>query len=47
MILCGKQDGASDLSPSAESQLMRDATERLPSAVNAIHRFWLAKRGQR
>ena len=45
MILCGKQEGASDLSPSAESKLMRDAGEQLEASVVAIHRFWLGRRG--
>ena len=46
MILCGKQEGASDLGPTAESALMRDAAERLPTAVIEIHRFWLERREQ-
>jgi uncharacterized protein len=45
MILCGKQEGASDLSPSAESELMREAGDQLSSAVIAIHQFWLERRG--
>ena len=44
MILCGKQEGASDLSPSAKSGLMREAGDQLPSAVIAIHQFWLERR---
>ena len=44
MILCGRQEGASDLSPSAESELMREAGEQLPAAVIGIHGFWRARR---
>jgi uncharacterized protein len=47
MILCGKQEGASDLSPIAESELMREAAEQLPASVVAIHQFWLGRRGPR
>lgn len=46
MILCGKQEGASELSPSIESELMRDAAEQLPATVIAIHQFWLGRRGR-
>jgi uncharacterized protein len=47
MSLCGKQEGASDLSQSLESELMREAAEQLPAAVVAIHQFWLGRRGPR
>ena len=46
MILCGKQEGAFDLSPSAESELIREAAEQLPAAIVAIHQFWLGRRGR-
>ena len=44
MLLCGKQEGASDLGPSAESELMKKAGDQLSSALIAIHQFWLARR---
>jgi yecA family protein len=47
IILCGKQEGASDLSPSAEAELMREATDHLESSVVAIHQFWQGRRGRR
>jgi uncharacterized protein len=47
LILCGKQEGTSDLSPAVESELMKEAADQLEASVVAIHQFWLECHGRR